>query len=177
MTTFEYLAVLISIIVGLGITHLLGGIARFVHHPARYRLHWIHYVWIWYVFVFLLYFWWFQLWMNTVEDWSSALYVHLVLYSVLLYLLCVVITPPDSLEDGGFREYFFARRGWFFGVLLAIGAVDFVDCLIKDHGFAHWFLFMPLFVGAILTKNAKYHGFLALLFAVGITLGLFLPAY
>ena len=50
MTTFEYLAVLISIIVGLGITHLLGGVARFIHHPDRYKFYWVHLLWICYAF-------------------------------------------------------------------------------------------------------------------------------
>ena len=108
MTTFEYLAVLISIIVGLGITHLLGGVARFIHYPDRYKFFWIHLVWVWFVFIYLLYFWWSQLWMNTVEEWNTYLYAFLVLYSVLLYLLCVIITPPDAPEG-------FDLRGFFFG--------------------------------------------------------------
>ena len=35
MGMFEYIAVLTSIIVGLGITHLLKGVARLVQHPGR----------------------------------------------------------------------------------------------------------------------------------------------
>jgi len=172
MTTFEYLAVLVSIIVGMGITHLLGGIARFIHHPGHYKLHWVHLVWTWYVFMYLLTFWWMQLWMNEVEVWSPLLYAHLVLYSVLLYFLCVIITPPESLEDGHYRGYFFARKGWFFGVLLALGAVDIVDCLLKDHPFGQWILMVPLIIMAILTKNTWFHGAVAILFSIGITLGL-----
>ena len=57
MTTFEYIAVLLSVIVGLGLTHLLGAVARLIHHPGRYKLYWIHLFWAWYVFVYLLYFW------------------------------------------------------------------------------------------------------------------------
>ena len=98
MTTFEYLAVLVSIIVGLGITHLLGGVARFIHHSGRYKFYWVHFLWTLFVFIYLLFFWWFQLWMNRVEEWSVFLYAFLVLYSVLLYLLCVIITPPETPE-------------------------------------------------------------------------------
>ena len=38
---FEYVAVLTSIVIGLGITHLLQGVARVIQHPGRERLYWV----------------------------------------------------------------------------------------------------------------------------------------
>jgi hypothetical protein len=37
MGVFEYVSVLTSIIVGLGIAHLLGGVAGLVQHPGRHK--------------------------------------------------------------------------------------------------------------------------------------------
>ena len=177
MTTFEYLAVLISIIVGLGITHLLGGIARFIHHPDRYKFFWIHLVWVWFVFLYMLAFWWAQLWMNRVEEWNSHLYAFLVLFSVLLYLLCVIITPPDSPNGLDLREYFFSKRKWFFGVFLATLFVNLLDGLIKDQTSTPMYFPFLLTLGALLTKNMKYHAAVALIFSVGLTVSLLLGGW
>ena len=179
MTTFEYLAVLISIIVGLGITHLLGGVARFIHHPDRYKFYWIHLVWVWYIFLFLIYFWWFELWFTTFEDWTSLLYAFLIVYSILLYLLCVVVLPPDSAEGVDFKEYFWKKKNWFFGFLLVAFLVDIPDTLIKGqedlikgHGIPNVLVGVALILIAILTKNPKYHGFLAIWLCIVLTLRL-----
>ena len=67
MTTFEYLAVLVSVIVGLGITQLLGGVARLITHRTEHKLYWVHLVWAATIFLSLVSFWWAQLWLNTVE--------------------------------------------------------------------------------------------------------------
>jgi hypothetical protein len=172
MTTFEYLAVLISIIVGLGITHLLGGLARFIHRPNRYKFYWIHLLWAWYVFVYLLHFWWFELWFTSVEEWTPTLYAFLILYAIFLYLLAVVVLPPDSSEGVDFREYFFHKKIWFFGILLLTFLVDIPDTLIKGREITwHWYG-VPLVLIAILTRNTKYHGAIAIFFSSMITIGL-----
>jgi hypothetical protein len=175
MTTFEYLAVLISIIVGLGITHLLGGVARFISNPNRYRLYWVHLVWTAYLFLYLAMFWWYQLWMNTVEEWTSLLYAFLVFCAVVLYLICAIIIPSDFPEDGDFREYFFSRRRWFFGLLLFWSILDTVDSLIKDHEIYPVLLlfFSALKVIGMVTKNAKFHAAFAASFLSLLAYGLF----
>ena len=45
MDLFSHLRVLFSILLGLGISRLLGGVARIVQHPKQYRVYWIHLAW------------------------------------------------------------------------------------------------------------------------------------
>ena len=40
MDIFEYVAVLTSIIIGLGIAHLLRGVARLIQHPDTEPVYW-----------------------------------------------------------------------------------------------------------------------------------------
>jgi len=42
MGMFEYVTVLTSIIVGLGITHLLQGTTRLIQEPEAGRPYWVH---------------------------------------------------------------------------------------------------------------------------------------
>ena len=64
MSPFEYAMVLISIIVGLGITHILSSLASAVH-PLRgdgppVQLEVTYLSWVGFVFVWLVTFWWFE---------------------------------------------------------------------------------------------------------------------
>lgn len=44
MTPFEYLSVLISIILGLGLAHLLSAVRELIQRRARVRFYWLNIV-------------------------------------------------------------------------------------------------------------------------------------
>jgi hypothetical protein len=171
VTTFEYIAVLVSIVVGLGITHLLGGVGRLIGNPGRPKIYWVHIVWSFYLFVYLVAFWWWEFRLSTVEEWRIELYLFLVLYAVLMYLLCVIVFPMELPSD--FDEYFYLKRGWFFGIWILIYLVDMVDTLSKGGAYFTSYgleypvtitAYVALSATAILTVSRRFHG----AFAVGM---------
>ena len=174
MTVFEYLAVLFSIIIGLGITHLLGGIGRLIRRPERYKVYWVHLVWTFSTFLYLLLFWWMEFKMSSIEEWTLPIFLFLVLYAVLLYLLCVVLFPSEFPDDGDFRAYFYERHQWICGIGLALGAVDVVDTVLKGldtlvgYLFPNplfWILLIMLGIG-FRTGNERFHGVLAVVWTL-----------
>ena len=42
MEMFNYVMVLASVIIGLGIAHLLQGVGGIVQHPGREKIYWVH---------------------------------------------------------------------------------------------------------------------------------------
>ena len=130
MDMFEYVAVLTSIILGLGIAHLLQGLGRLIQHPDQDRVYWVHLAWVAYTFLLAIYWWWFEFNLGQV-DWTFPVYLFVIAYAVLVYLLCVVAFPLSLAGYDGYKEYFFARRAWFFGLLLLIGLWDIGDTLLK----------------------------------------------
>lgn len=58
MTEFEYVAVLVSLILGLGITHLLAGVGRTIHRRGELRLDAVHTLWTATAFLVLVLNWW-----------------------------------------------------------------------------------------------------------------------
>ncbi len=171
MTEFEYVAVLISIVVGLGITHLLAGVGRLIGRPGSAKAYSIHLLWVFYVFSFLVQFWWWEFGFSEVETWTFELFFFLIIYAVLLYLLCVILVPRQFPEGGDFRDHYYARRRWFFGLLIVVYLIDLLDTLFKGTGY---FLSRPLeffvgtavsvalFVVATVSTNARYHGALVI---------------
>ena len=70
MTEFEFLAVFISIVVGLGVTHILYGTARLIHNRGRQKIGKLHFIWTLNVLLILLLNWWILfLWADHAE-WS-----------------------------------------------------------------------------------------------------------
>jgi hypothetical protein len=136
MSPFEYAMVLISIIIGLGITHILSSLANAVH-PFRgdgppVHLEITYLSWVGFVFVWLVTFWWFEFkWSELASEFGFGLYSFLVLYAVLLFSLTVILVPRRLWLVGDSWEYFLSIRPWFYGGLLLLNAVDLADSFMK----------------------------------------------
>jgi hypothetical protein len=61
MSLFEFLMVLVSIIIGLGITELLKGVGQMIRYRKSVRTYWVHSVLIVFVMIALLQQWW-EIW-------------------------------------------------------------------------------------------------------------------
>ena len=136
MSTFEYAMVLISIIVGLGITHILSNLGtavhRLRHHGPAIRLEWNYLVWIGFVFTWLVNFWWWEFkWSELAPDFGFGLFMFLVLYATSLFLLAVILVPPRLSVVVDSWEYFLAIRHWFYGGLLVLNGIDVIDTFMK----------------------------------------------
>jgi cell division protein FtsW (lipid II flippase) len=131
MDLYIHIRIVVSILVGFSLTHLLKGAARLVQHPGRERVYWVHLVWVWFMFFYLIIFWWWEFRLGQISSWTLPLYLFVIVYGVLLYLLCALLFPDDVREYNGFRDYFYSRRRWFFGVLASLWIVDFYDTFIK----------------------------------------------
>jgi hypothetical protein len=166
MEMFNYVMVLASVIIGLGITHLLQGVGGLVQHPHREKIYWVHVLWVAAIFLRAIFWWWFEFELSKTAEWTFALYLFVLGYAVLIYLWCALLFPRDLAGYEGFKDYFYSRKAWFFGLLLAGQAVDVADTLFK--GMAHFRSLGPaypigiatlsvLFVIAILTRSERYH--------------------
>lgn len=123
MTVFEHLSVLISIIIGLGLTHLLSNVHELVQARERVRPHWLPITWSVLVFVGLVQWWWSSFTFSTREDWTFFYFLFLLLRPVISYLSAAFVLPrvvPGGACD--MRAYYFRTRGWLF-TLLALGQV------------------------------------------------------
>ena len=171
MDIFEYTAVLTSIIIGLGIAHLLRGIAGLIQHPDKARLYWVHLLWVGYLFFTLVFWWWWEFRLGTLEAWTFQIYLFVVFYAFLLFLASALLFPVSMEGYASFRDYFYSRRRWFFGLIALTYIVDVGDTLIKGQGHmaelgAEYVLTtllqFILCVIAMWTRNERFHGTLAI---------------
>ncbi|WP_163267244.1 hypothetical protein [Chelativorans alearense] len=128
---FPHIRIVMGIIIGMGITRLLAGIARFVQHPARESISTIHLAWVATMLLMLVHFWWWEVALYGIRHWSFGVFFFLIIYSVVLFLMSVLLFPDDIREYANYEDFFLNRRKWFFGLLASTLILDVVDTYIK----------------------------------------------
>ena len=129
---FDYLAVLISIILGLALTHLLFGCSRLIQLRGQVRIYWVQLVWTATVLFYVLALWWGMFWWKHLTLWSFQTFFFLVLYSIVVFMLASIVFPMEFGEGADFEAYFFKNRRWFFGLYILALLLDIPETLTKS---------------------------------------------
>ena len=130
MAQFEYVAVLISIIVGLALAQILRGVGRIVTSRDGPRPYWVHLLWTLWLFCFIALFWWWEFNLISV-DWNIYIYLVWIIYATLVFFASLVLHPSDISDVTSYKEYFYRNRRWFFSLVIAFSLWDFVDTFAK----------------------------------------------
>lgn len=133
---FTHVRIVMGMVIGLGITRMLAGVAGFIQHPGRHRASLLHMLWVGSVLLELVLFWWWEFALSRMPAWSFGIYLFLIGYAVVLYLLAALLFPDNISEYAGYEDFFIRRRRWFFGLLAVTFLLDIVDTLIK--GVERW---------------------------------------
>jgi hypothetical protein len=177
MSAFEYLSVLISIVLALGMTRVLGGVGEMLQARSRRRIYWVHVIWIVNLFLYLVVAWWiFYRWRNQ-QTWPFFLFVFVLISPTILYLASLLLFPREGDVDLAvdYKTHYYANHRAFFAIFSMFTVVDIADTLLK--GIPHFLaLGTPYFISSVLyfaglvtaaiTRNERYHQFYALFFLV-----------
>ncbi len=138
MSSFEYVMVLVSIIVALAITHLLTAAADTVHRlrgqGEPIELDAVFSIWTVYVLIWLVSFWWWEFkFQEVVTDWTFGLYLFVIGYAIVLFMLAAILVPHRMHGVTRTYVYFVKGRRWFFGTFLLAIAIDIGDTFLKGY--------------------------------------------
>ncbi len=129
------------------------------------RPYWVHLVWTFYLFLNIALFWWWEFRLGMV-DWSLAVYFVVITYATLFFFMSLVVQPGNLDGISTYKEYYYSKRRWIFGLLIASVLWDFVDTFIKgvNHflGLGAEYLIINITLittsaVAIITPNERYH--------------------
>ncbi|MBT8397745.1 MAG: hypothetical protein HKO65_20650 [Gemmatimonadetes bacterium] len=180
MTTFEFVTVLLSIVVGLGLTRLLSGIGRALELARTLRFYWVQGVWVLNIALALVVFWWATLYGHVeAEVWAFSNFSLLLLYSVLLYLQAVVIVPADLTKSTDLEAHFFLMRPWFFSLGMLVPMAELGDTYLhggleRIWGFGPFYVLLSvsgiiMSAIALRTTNRRFHGAWCVLYFLGLS--------
>lgn len=165
MSSFEFLSVLISVVVGLGIANILNGIGRLLHRHKDVRVSVTFAAWTLFLFLYMVIYWWTVVfgWQNW-QNWNLVIFMFILTYGIVLFLLSVILYPADMPSDWDPHDRFIDMRRWFFGLFILLIFIEFLDSYLKDHlsGFSTPYLLMlglwlACGVAGFISKNRRVH--------------------
>lgn len=164
MNPFEYLSVLVSIIIGLAMSHLLAGTARLIQ--ARRRVRWYLPTLVWLVLLFLaqVQIWWAAFEARGEADWNFFGFLSFLLIPACSYLLCYLLVPDfEPGDDVDLARSFHDNQRWFFGLFAAIVVISMSRDLVEDgretldSDFAFRAVFLVQSLVAAFVRSRAYH--------------------
>jgi hypothetical protein len=163
---FPHVRIVMGMVIGLGITRILMGVAGMVQHPNRALVSPLHLLWAGSILLELIFFWWWEFELYALTDWSFGAFFFLIFYSITLFLLAALLFP-DKIDDyDGYEDFFLKRRKWFFGVFALTFILDIIDTLIKgppyfDNLGIGYLVQVPIGIAlcliAMVTIDRRYH--------------------
>lgn len=183
MDAFGYVSVIFSVVIGLGLSHLLTGVVDLFKARGRVKFYWVHLLWVALTFVGHIFLWWTMWNLRLLRGWDFFSFLLILLGPVLLYVAAALLLP--KVEPGAaaidLRDYFYENRPAFFGVNAAFTALMSAEnWLLTGRAsppavmlvFAFWF---ALFCASAFVKDARYHAAVAVL--VGLLFLLFVVLF
>src|SRR4030042_3360236 len=159
MDEFSYLSVLLTIILGLGITQLMTGLGWLIVSRESVRLYSPTVAWIGLLLIFHILTWWTMFGLRNYREWNFLAFLIVLLQPIVLYLLSALIL--SNLTD--LKANYYANARWFFSLLVLLFCVSLLKDLAlfgrfpeKTNLAAH-LIFMVLGTHAIGTQREWYH--------------------
>lgn len=126
MTQFEYLSVLISIVLALGISETLVCWVRLVQHREQVHFSWLHGYWTLVSVYLMIQFWWGFWNYRLVEPWTLFGLFTIVLETMLVVTIAMFLSPGRTVVPGlDLEQHFFrnSRIVFIAGALMILLAV------------------------------------------------------
>ena len=159
MGAFAYLSVLISIVLGLGITRLLMGFGRWLEARSEFHAFGPSLAWAGFLLVVDIETWWTMFGYTHHREWTFLEFVIVLLQPMVLFLMTLLVFPSSDLPRQDLKENFLHQRPWFFGLLIILLAVSILKDLVLNGRFpgAMNLVFHGIFfVAAILGMALKH---------------------
>ena len=173
MDAFSYLAVLLSIIIGLAVAQILTGMRGRMLSRATIRRFWPSDLLAIVFLLILIQTWWAMFDLRGRGDWTFLAFFVLLLQTVLLYLQTGLIYPDfPPTQPVDMHAHYFAQRRHLFSLSIASTATSVGRDLVLNQALPHpvnltfHVGFIAAAITGILIANERWHKGLVILMAV-----------
>jgi hypothetical protein len=130
---FDYLTVLVSIVLGLAITNVLTRLATLITTRHRVDFYWPPVAWAIWIFFISVQHWWAQWSVRHSQQWNFGSFWLEILVPVVLFLMSALVLPERE-EDGrlDLGRWYFHNRAWFFALLCALPLLSIAEEIARS---------------------------------------------
>ena len=164
MTLFEYLSVAVSILLSLGMVHILSRIKGVLEGGRSY---WIHTVHVGLILLLHPVYWW-MFWGYRDVSWTLPFFLMALVPPSLICVLATSLVPSDSSAIASWRDHYFRIHRSFFGLYVAFTvAVATQTVLLRgdpilDASRSFQSIVFAMFIVATLSSRVRVHAVVAL---------------
>ena len=127
MTLFEFILVMVSLVLAIGVTHVLQGIVNIVRRREAIALEWVRLVWAASLFFASAVYWW-SLWDFRLAQWTYGAFFFVLLAPTSLFTAISLLFSPETTSSTTSRYVPFEDiRPLFMAVMLAYSVVWSAD--------------------------------------------------
>jgi hypothetical protein len=172
MTPFEYVIVLISIILGLGITTILTGVAELIKHKSSVSIYPPYLIWIFLVFVMHIHEWWESYTLKSIDEWKLPMFLFVILYPIGLYILAHLLFPSEVRNGLSTRDFYLKIYPRIFVSVIVLITLSVIHNLfiggyeLKDQILHFALLAIMIYLVVRRMKNSFIHYFISILLLV-----------
>ncbi|MDH5398580.1 MAG: hypothetical protein OEX02_10555 [Cyclobacteriaceae bacterium] len=177
MSQFEYIMVLISLILGLGLTQLLFGVANLLTRWSNVKVYLPHAICIVVVFGLHVQEWWVNyIYSYAIETWHFSVFFSLLVYPIFLFIMARLLFPLSlDAKIIDLKQFYLAnyRSFYFFGLLLVLTSIPknilLLDMAISDqanHALLASIILIPVVIRT--DKNWFHYGLSIMMFLTGL---------
>lgn len=177
MSDFEYLSVLIAIIVGIGFAHLLLSIGRVLGEIKSLNVDSVQLIWTANILLMLVAFWWWAISLRDLEEWVFLQLIFLLFDVSLWCLLAALLYPVSIPAEFDLGAHFAKKKQSFFIILIVLSIADPLTASILgtehliDLGWAYWHWMLTCLIGgtaALLIANRIFHHLFAIYWGLSV---------
>ncbi|MBV2144994.1 hypothetical protein KUG47_15970 [Falsochrobactrum sp. TDYN1] len=127
--SFSHMRIINGMGISLCLSRLLIFASKFVQHPNRHKISYMHIGWVLVVFLWIIQFWWDYLLESETKQYDVYTYILDLLYVFGLFFVCVTLTPDEVKEYGDYEKYFLSRKAWLFSLFMFLNLVEYLSQL------------------------------------------------
>src|SRR4051812_10700101 len=177
MDPFSYVCILTSIVAGLAVTRLVGGVGQLMQTRRRTPGYWVHALWMVNTLITVIITWWVQYRWRSTEHWTLFLVLWLLVAPINLYLASALLFPNEQEGEPitSWRAHYFTHRRGFFLLIAGNFVIDLADSSLKGWDYFRslgpvYFTPMALFLIfgliAAFTRSVRFHSAFAVFYFV-----------
>jgi len=165
MSIFEFIMVMVSLILALALAQALRGATELVTSTKRY---WVHAVWLFSIVLLILFTWWSYWDWNTVSAWRLTTYLGALVFPMILFSAVYLLVPATRSGDTDWQAHFFAVHVWFLSLMISmiVCAVAIHIWIFETPFFHPYRLFhaglILVYIIGLLSQSPKIHGVLSI---------------
>src|SRR3954453_3502638 len=104
---FDYLGVLLSVVLGLALTNVIFGLSSLIQMRRSVRVYWVQIVWAAVSVTYVLAIWWGMFWWRHLAEWQFEEFLFLIGYAIVIFMMAAMLFPMTLVEGADMEAHFF----------------------------------------------------------------------